>query len=177
MLNGGGGHDDRVLAQLQEQPYIHKLVRPKLGISIFKHRLQPSRPGCLVNLIVDCQQAPGCQLSLVVATISLNHERSRSHMLRDRRQLILWQRKENGNRLQLGDDQHRICVGSVHDVARVDESNSYAPRNRRGNVAIGNLQLSVGDLRIVISYRPFQLIDQCALGIDLLLRDRARLLQ
>ena len=63
-------------------------------------------------------------------------------------------------------------VGGPHDVALVDLPDAGAPGDRRGDVGVGEDRARVVDRGLVGAHLRFELRDQRALGVDLLLVDR-----
>ncbi len=67
---------------------IHKLVRPQHVVVVRKNCLQFAGAGGLVNLVVDGQQFPRCQLGGIVAAVGIHCEGSLSHVARHGGQLV-----------------------------------------------------------------------------------------
>ena len=64
-------------------------------------------------------------------------------------QLILRQGENHRNRLQLADDDKAGRIGGVHDVARVDQPEADASRDRRGNARVDQIELGALDLPLI----------------------------
>src|SRR5208283_1815795 len=67
-----GGCGNSVLARLQQQMNVDKLVRPQTVIRIVEDSLQLGCACGLVNLVADGQQLPRSQLRLIVAAVRVN---------------------------------------------------------------------------------------------------------
>ena len=65
------------------------------------------------------------------------------------RHVVLGNREDDGDRLQLRDHDEAVGVGRVHDVARIDLAQSDAAADRRGDARVGELQLGVVDRALV----------------------------
>ena len=65
------------------------------------------------------------------------------------RQVVLRQREEDRDRIELRDDDDAGRVGGVHEVARVDQAHAGHAVDRRGDARVVELQLRVLDLRLV----------------------------
>src|ERR1700742_432771 len=94
-------------------------------------------------------------------------------------QLILRQREDHGDRLQLRDDDEAAGIGGVYDVALVDEPDARASGQWRADRGVVELDLRRVDIGLVGRDRGLQLPHQRALRVDLLLRigERAALLE
>ncbi len=147
------------------------MIRPESAILVGKHSFQTTGAGGLVNLIVDRQQSAGCQLGLIVPAVGLDRERALPHVLSHVWQVVFGKRKEDSNRLDLGDNQQRIGVGCVHHVAYIDQTQSDPAAEGCSNVTVRQVQLRVVDLSLIRANRSLQLIRGCPLRVHLLLRD------
>src|SRR5437016_5775691 len=61
----------------------------------------------------------------------------------------------------------------MHDVAGIHEAQTDAAADRRSDAGIGELKLGVVNLALIRGNGPINLANQCALSIELLLRDDA----
>ena len=66
-----------------------------------------------------------------------------------------------------------VSVG-VHDVAGVHQTQPHAAGDRRGDAAVGELNLRGVDLALVVLDRALELVNQRFLGVQLLPRHRVR---
>src|SRR5260370_4003000 len=87
--------------------------------------------------------------------------------------LILRQAEYDRHRLQLGDEQESVGVRGMHDVSDIDEAETDAAADRRGDARISKLEFGVVNLALIGSNGPVKLADQRGLRIELLLRDDA----
>src|SRR4029077_6704084 len=97
--DGRGWDHDAVLARLQQEIGVDKLVRPKLVVSVAENSFELRRTGCGINLVVDREQLARRQLGLIVAAESIDFESSLLHALRHSWQYVLRQREDHGDRL------------------------------------------------------------------------------
>jgi len=65
------------------------------------------------------------------------------------RKLILRQAENHRNRLELGDDEEPIRVGSMHNVTGIHETKSDAPADRGGDMGVSELEFGVVDLSLI----------------------------
>ena len=70
---------------------------------------------------------------------------------------------------KLGDDEHRVRIGGVNDVARIDLPQSNPPRDGRSDVAIDKVQLRTVDGGLVVPNGSLELVHRGLLRIHLLL--------
>jgi hypothetical protein len=80
--------------------------------------------------------------------------------------------KTDRDRLQLGDHDQAVLIGRVHDVAGVHEAQAETPGERRGDAAVGELELDVVDLPPVGLHHALVLVDQLDLRVELLVGGR-----
>ena len=86
----------------------------------------------------------------------------------DRGELTLRQGEDDGNRLQLGDDDKAGRIGRMHDVALIDEPDAGPAGERGGNRRVVELGFRAVDRRLVALDLRLELRYRGALGIDLL---------
>ena len=98
-------------------------------------------------------------------------------MLGNGRQVIFGQRKEHGDGLKLSDDEHGVGVRRVDDISRINLPQPDAPANRGRDVAISKIQFGAINRRLVVAHRSLELVGRGPLGIHLLLRHGAGILQ
>src|SRR5262249_41684612 len=128
--------------------------------------------GSGVDLVVDGEKLAGFELGGVVAVVSIDDELSAfAQFAGYLRQLILREREDHRNRLQLSDHQKAVGVRGVDGVADVDEPQNDAATNWGRYMGINDLQLGAIDDPLVSLNGTFKLTDLGALGIDLLLGD------
>ena len=137
-----------------------------------KIALQADRRRRRVDLVVDDLERARAERLRAVALQRLDDERRPAALRRrDARQVVLRQREEHRDRIELRDDDDARRVGGVHDVARVDLAHARDAVDGRLDARVVELQLRVLDLRLVALHGAAQLLDGRALVVDLLLRD------
>ena len=99
------------------------------------------------------------------------HRAARGERLLHPTDLVLGDRENHPNRLQLRDDSQPRGFIATHDVARIDQPQADSAGDRRGDSAVGKLQLDVVDHAPIDLQCGFCLTHQCPLGIDLLARN------
>src|SRR3989441_13333811 len=100
------------------------------------------------DLVVDSEKLPGRDFRRVVAVISFHGQVNACTQLAiDLRQLVLREAEERGDRLKLRDDHKTVLVVRVDNVTGIHEAQADAAADRRSDVAIGELQFGVIDLR------------------------------
>ena len=91
--------------------------------------------------------------------------------LGDAREIVLREREDDRDRIELRHDDDAARIGGVHDVARVDEANARDAVDRRRDVRVRHVELRGVDLRFVREHRGGRRVDRGAIVVDLLLRD------
>src|SRR4029077_3354743 len=93
------------------------------------------------------------------------------------RELVLWKSEDHGDGQNFGNDQEPVGVGSVDDVAGIDEAETDTSGNGSGDAGVRQLKLCIIDLRLIGLDRSVELTDRGALRIELLFWDNAFLIQ
>ncbi len=96
------------------------------------------------------------------------------HSLLHAADVVLRNREDHGDRLQLRDHCQAGEIGGMHDIAGVDHAQPDAARDRRDDAAIGQLQPGTLDLSLIGLDRTLALLDQGNLTVNLLLRGLLR---
>ncbi len=96
---------------------------------------------------------------------------------RDLRKLVLRERKDHRDGLQLSDHQQAGGIGGVHDVADIDQAQPNPPTDRRGHVRIHDLEFGAVNRSLITLDGAFKLPDLRPLGVDLLLGNNAFFVQ
>jgi len=166
-------HESRVGKGLHEHSHVDELIGEEREIRVRKFRAKLHGAGRGVDLVIDGDQLARRELRLLIAVPCLDGDRfavpeALKHLL----DVVLGNRIDHGDRLELGDHDEAVRVRSVDDVSRIDLPQSDAAGDRRGNPRIRQLQLRVVDCRLVSDQRGFHLAHQRLLRVDLLLRDR-----
>src|SRR5258708_7219507 len=94
---------------------------------------------------------------------------ARLKLLQHDGKLVFGDGEDNADRLELGDHQQSIRVRRVDDVARVDEAQSDAAGDRRGDAAVSEVELYRINQALIGLDDTFILIDQRFLSGELLL--------
>ena len=98
-------------------------------------------------------------------------------MLRHQLKVVFRQGEQYRNGLELSDHQQSVCVRGVDHIARVHKSQPNLSIDGRFNVAVGQVQLGIVDLRIVGTHQTFLLRHHGLLRVVLLLSDDALFIQ
>src|SRR5208283_4667214 len=115
----------------------------EIVVGIVEDPLQLDSARRWVDLVVDGQQFTGGQLSLVIAAIGIHLQCTADHVFADLLQLVFGEREYHGDRMKLGDYQHRSTAGRGDVIPRIDLAQSHTAVNRRLDVAVGQVQLGV----------------------------------
>ena len=86
----------------------------------------------------------------------------------DRRHVVLRQREDDADRLQLGDHDKAVGIGRLHVIARIDLAQPYAAGDRRNDVAISKIDLLGLDRTLVACHQALILVHQEQLILGLL---------
>ena len=119
-LHRRGRNRNGILARVDLQACVHKLIRIQGIITIIKDCLQAKCSRIGIDLIVDRFQATVRDLLRVVAIPSLYLQPAAPHVLSHHWQVVLGQGEEDRNRLQLSNHQQSIRIGGMNHVARID---------------------------------------------------------
>src|SRR6185369_14755495 len=92
-----------------------------------------------------------------------------------RRDAVLRDREDHGDRLELGDDDQAARIGRMHDVAGVHQTQPHAAGDGRGDATVGELNLRGLDLALVVLDRALELVNERCLRVVLLPRHRVLL--
>lgn len=173
-LDGGGGHDDQILLNVDEKMNIHKLIGEEQVLAVVEDGFELVSAGSGVDLVVDGEKFTGLDFVGVITVEGLDTELATAAQLRgDLRKLVLRKGKDNGDGLKLGDDEQAVGVAGVNNVAGIHEAEADAAADRCGDVAIGELQLGIIDLPLIGANGAVELADLRGLGIELLLGNDA----
>src|SRR5262249_32443864 len=95
------------------------------------------------------------------------------NLIEDLGQLILRQREDYGDWLNLGDDHEAVGIGGVNDVAGINKAQTDSTGDRRSDTRVNQLQLGVVNLALIGFDCAIELTDGRGLCVELLLRDDA----
>ena len=88
------------------------------------------------------------------------------------RQLVLRQREDCRDRLQLGDDNDTVSIARLHVIAGIHLAQPDPAADRRDDPAVGQVQFLCIDLRLIGLHGAAVLLDQRGLSVERLARDR-----
>ena len=149
-LNGGGGDDSEIKLCVHEKVDIHKLIGEERVVGVVKYGFELVSSSRRINLIVDGLEPSAGDFRGVVTVKGIDDKLNAGtefgvHL----RKLVLRQAENYLYGLELGDDEKSIRVRCMHDVAGVDETQTDAPADWRGDAGIRELQLGVVNLALV----------------------------
>src|SRR5882672_4735390 len=131
------------MPDLDEQPRVDKLARPKLVRLVVKIRLELDRAGGLQDLVVDQAEHALIQLNRIILAIGENCEWRLGLLLLllDLWQARLGQREDQRNRMKLRDDDEAVGIRRADNVADVDLTNADHAVDRRRQTRVAELHL------------------------------------
>src|SRR5579862_3790101 len=172
LLHCGGGNQYGILNGVYQQPRVHELARKQRVIFVLELRLKFYRSGGLIDLVIEGQKLAGCELLGIVAIPSLNRQvRPAAHLLNDLGNIVFRNRKDHRDRLQLRDHGDTGGIGGLHDVAQIDQAQANTSGNRRGDVAIDDVEFRARNRAFVGFDRTPRLFEHRLLIVEILLRD------
>ncbi len=177
MLHRDRGHDERVLALLDEHPRLDECVRPQHALGVRHERLEAQGGRRLVDLVVEHRELAIAELLRTVAVVDLDHHLAPRLCRRDLGQAILGHREEHRGRIHRADHDQAVRVGRVYEVAGVDLTNAGDPVEWRFDLRVVELELRILDLRFVDRDRAGVLADLAFVLLDLLRGDELLLLE
>ena len=170
-LDGCERNDNGILSNGQHQANVDELVRPKGEITIVEFALETDRPGGGIDLIVDRHQLARRKFGLIVTAVRIDPQSLILHVLDHFLEAVFGECKQGSYGLHLRDDDKSVGIRRANHVALIDEPQSYAAGQRRFNLAVGQLQFLIVNLRLIGAYSSLQLSYGRILRIHLLLRD------
>jgi len=158
VLDRCAGNQCDVIQRIDEQASIDELVWKKLVLRVGEYCLQLDGSGIGINLVVDARQRTGGQTSLLFPVVSFYGQLlARFYVLQNFWKIVFGYRENNRDRLQLGNDHQPVRVGSMHHIPDIDQAQSDASADRRGDAAITELQLGIIDLSLIGFHYAFVL--------------------
>src|ERR1019366_729673 len=135
---------------------------------VWKVGLESYRASGLQDLIVDETKHALAQLDRTVLTIGENGERPLGLLLLllNLRQIRLWEREYQRNRLDLRDDHEPVGVCRMDDVPPVDLTDAGDTINRRRQSRVAKLHVRGVDERRIRFDSVLQLRHLCLLGVN-----------
>src|SRR6202158_2866405 len=170
-LDGCERNDNGILSNGQHQANVDELVRPKGEITIGEFALETDRPGGGIDLIVDRHQLARRKFGLIVTAVRIDPQSFILHVLYHCLEAVFGECKQGSYGWHLRDDDKSVGIRRANHVALIDEPQSYAAGQRRFNLAVGQLQFLIVNLRLLGAYSSLQLSYGRILRIHLLLRD------
>ena len=132
--------------------------------------------GALVDLVVDRHQRAAADPVAPLAIEGLHRDGARRALAREHRlEVVLGDREQHRDRLDLGEHHEAARVVGVHHVARVDEPQPGPAGDRGEDAAVGELEADGVDVALVGLDGRRDLRHGGGLGVELLLRDEAAL--
>ena len=177
-MHRGARHQHRIALHVDQHAHIGELAGKEGVVGVRELRLELDRPGGRVDLVVRSQQHPRGKLCLVGPVVRIDRELlPRAQLGHHRGQAVLGNREHHCDRLQLRDHHEPCGITRAYDVACVDLAQAEAPADRRGDPAIGQLELGRIDRGLVDLDGGLVLPDERLLRVVLLLGDRVLLQQ
>ena len=171
-LDGRHRHDDRALAHVEQQPHVDELIGEQRAVLVREDRLQPGRPGRLVDLVVGGEERARGDVVAVGAVVGLHRQRLPGRqLLHDGREVVLGDREHHRDRLELRDDDQAVRIARVDHVADVEQAEPDPSADGGGDASVLELEAGGVDQRLVHPDRALELADRRALVVDLLLGD------
>ena len=177
-LDRGGGDEDHIMQRVDTQPGVDEFVGKQLVVLIVEEPFELHGSGGWVDLIINGKQRAGGQLLRQVAVPGFHQQRVLGVQLLHHFWNVIFGKGENdGDRLNLRDDGQGIGVGSMNDIARIDQPKADTAGERGFDLAILNIELVCLDDAVVGVHRPLVLVDQSRLRVHLGFGDGIALLE
>ena len=122
VLNDRCGDDERVLACRKSKSRLHELIRPKRCVGLSNTALSLRVAVCTLICVVDHGELPRAEGLVAITAHSLDRKLSRGHCLVDRREIILGEREEDRDRVELRHHDEAGGVRGMHHISRIDEA-------------------------------------------------------
>src|SRR5882762_7313963 len=178
-LQRGQWNEAEVVSGVYKKMSVDELVGKETAVFVVEDRFELVGAGGDIDLIIDGEELAAGNFVGVVAIESFDGQVGIpfAKFIENLRKLILWKSEDHGDGLNFGNDQEPVAVGSVDDVAGIDEAETDTSGNGSGDAGVGQLKLCVIDLRLIGLDRSVELADGGALRIELLFWDNAFLIQ
>src|SRR5438105_4473730 len=161
-------HGHYIWRSAREKSDVQIFARPERAILIWESAFNTQRAGGLSNLVVeDCDRAFS-QLLVVIAVHREDADRTGLQCRLDGGELTFGQGEDDGNRLELGDDDEAGRIGRMHDVALIDQSNAGPAGQWGGNRRVVELGFRAVDSRLIAADLRLELGYRSTLRVDLL---------
>ncbi len=165
-----------MLQQFLQQLDIDELVRKERPVGVVEQRAQLDRAGRRIDRVVEREQLAVGEFGAVGAVVGFDrHGVPVAQPFGDRRNVVLGDREDHRDRLQLVDDDDAVRVAGRHVVALIDLAQPHPPGDRRDDVRVDQIHLRGLELAFIGFDGADVLVDQRALRIELLHGDRVLL--
>jgi len=122
-LNGNGGNNGHVALRIKPQLHIHELIWKELMVSVIEDGLQLGCAGGGVDLVIHGQQVSRCNQGSPTLVVGLCLQlRALAQFRQHGRQLFFRDIKDDGNGLDLSDNDDPVRVTGMHNVPGVHQS-------------------------------------------------------
>src|SRR5260370_41286674 len=121
---------------------VDELVGKEAAVFVVEDSFQLIGTGGDINLVVDGEELAAGNFDGVIAVERFDSKIGvpLAQLVENLRELILRQRENYGDGLDLRNDQQPIGVRGVDNVSGIDQAKAYAARNRGGDSGIGELK-------------------------------------
>jgi hypothetical protein len=162
--------DDRATTKIEPQPCTDERAGPKPLIIVGEYGLESDRTGALIDLIVDEFEPSLSEFDPIVLIVGLDDRRSAAGSVGDLGQILLWQREDHGDGIELGNNDEPAAIAGVHDVALIDEAKAGTAGQWRQNGGVAELDPRVVDDCLIVLNGCQVLPDQSLLRVHALMR-------
>src|SRR5712671_4413767 len=118
------------MERIDQQPDSDELPGPKPKVRIRKLGLELHSAGGLVDLIIDDHQLAATEHGLGDGVERICHQTLLVERIVDLRELLLRQGKDYGDRLDLRYHHYPSRIGSMHEIALIDQTDAEPPVER-----------------------------------------------
>ena len=148
---------------------VDELIRKQHAVLVVELPAQLDRSSRRVDLVIDGKQFAVGQLGAVGAVIGLDAEcLSGANVWHDIDNIVLRNRKNRRDWLQLIDDDNAVCIAWRDVIALIDLTQANATVDWRDDVRVLQIEFGRVDLCLIRIDRADVLIDQRALRVELL---------
>src|ERR1700733_659529 len=142
VLDSRGRNQDHAMLRGDEQAGIHELVGKQAAVAVVKQCTKFESAGCGINLIVQSEQLARSDFLGLLSVVSIHRKLgSMMDLVEHAGQVILGQRENNCDGLDLGDTSPACAAGGLHEIAGIDQTQANSARERRNDMAVGKLYL------------------------------------
>src|ERR1700753_1185782 len=142
VLDSRRRNEDHAMLRGDEQAGIHELVGKQVGIPVVKQGAEFESAGCGINLIVQSEQLASSDSLSLLSVVSVHLKvGSLMELVEYAGQVILGQRENHCDGLDLGDYSQYCAAGGLHQIAGIDQTQANSACERRHDMAVGKLYL------------------------------------